>query len=163
MKCINKVILGSCLLLAQSVFAHGPEPVPLQDVPIPPVPGLLDGVDPIIKDKAMAIALGKALWWDINVGSDGMVCAGCHGRAGAGQRVKNQLNPGLHSLKPSGQTFQAMASGPGTGGPNYTVNQRDFPFYQFNDPLNKASGVKFSTDDVLSSAGTFSGDFIGVS
>jgi len=163
MKSINKVILGSCLLLAQSVFAHGPEPVPLQDVPIPPVPGLLDGVDPIIKDKAMAIALGKALWWDINVGSDGMVCAGCHGRAGAGQRVKNQLNPGLHSLKPSGQTFQAMASGPGTGGPNYTVNQRDFPFYQFNDPLNKASGVKFSTDDVLSSAGTFSGDFIGVS
>ena len=163
MKSINKVILGSCLLLAQPVFAHGPEPGPLQDVPIPPVPGLLDGADPIIKDKDMAIALGKALWWDNNVGSDGMVCAGCHGRAGAGQRVKNQLNPGQHSLKPSGQTFQAMASGLGSGGPNYTVNTRDFPFYQFNDPLDKGSGVKFSTDDVLSSAGTFSGDYIGAS
>ena len=143
MKNINKVILGSCLLLAQSVFAHGPEPGPLQDVPIPPVPGLLDGADPIIKDKNMAIALGKAFFWDMNVGSDGYSCAGCHGRAGAGQRVKNQLNPGTHSIKPSGQTFQAMASGPGTGGPNYTVNKRDFPFFQYNKPLDKASGVKF--------------------
>ena len=109
MKTINKLILVSCLLLAQSVFAHGPEPGPLQDVPIPPVPGLLDGPDPIIKDKNMAIALGKAFFWDMNVGSDGYSCAGCHGRAGAGQRVKNQLNPGTHSIKPSGQTFQAMA------------------------------------------------------
>ena len=163
MKNIETIILVGWLLLAPSVFAHGPEPGPLQDVPIPPVPGLMDGPDPIIIDKTMAIALGKALWWDMNVGSDGMVCAGCHGRAGAGQRLKNQMNPGLHSLKPSGKTFEAMASGPGTGGPNYTVNTRDFPFYQYNDPLNKASGVKFSTNDVLSSAGTFSGDFIGAS
>jgi len=58
MKSINKVF-WELLLLAQTVFAHGPDPDRLQDVPIPPVPGLLDGADPIIKDKAMAIALAR--------------------------------------------------------------------------------------------------------
>ena len=44
---------------------------------------LTDGPDPIVVDEAKAIALGKALFWDVNVGSDGMACASCHFHAGA--------------------------------------------------------------------------------
>ncbi|MDO8844308.1 cytochrome-c peroxidase [Methylicorpusculum sp.] len=159
-------ILLSMMMLMQEVNAHGPFPASLQGAPIPPVPGLLDGADPIVVNKAEAIALGKALFWDANVGSDGMACASCHYHAGADDRVKNQLNPGLRSPKPSGQTFQTTASG-AAGGPNYTLTKSDFPFHQFEDPFqlpeNGLTGVvKFSSDDVVSSAGTFSGEFKGV-
>src|SRR5262245_16406192 len=37
-----------------------------------------------VSDPAMARALGKALFWDMQVGSDGVqACASCHFRAGA--------------------------------------------------------------------------------
>lgn len=161
MRLIDKFVLGGCLLLTQAVFAHGPTPVPLQRVPVPPVPGLVDGADPIVVNKDMAIALGKALFWDVNVGSDGMACGSCHFHAGADRRVKNQINPGLKSALPSGQTFETMPSG--GGGANYTLSKSDFPIHRFNNPLDKASGVAFSSDDVVSSAGTFSGNFSGAS
>ena len=48
----------------------------------------------IIKDKKAAIALGKMLFWDSQVGSDGIACASCHFQAGADNRIKNQINPG---------------------------------------------------------------------
>src|SRR5437879_12164005 len=53
-----------------------------------------------IKDRTAAIALGKALFWDMAVGSDGQACATCHLPAGADSRSKNQLNPGFRSVPP---------------------------------------------------------------
>jgi len=153
----NKVLWLSAMLIAQGSYAHGPQPMPLQNVPLPPVPGLLDGADPIVVNKDKAIALGKALFWDVNVGSDGMACGSCHFHAGVDHRVKNQLNPGLKSSNPSGQTFEAMFAG--SGGPNYTMTAADFPLVKFNNPLDKASGLLFATDDIMSSAGPFGGDF----
>ena len=42
-----------------------------------------------------AIRLGKALFWDIQAGSDNKTaCATCHFQAGADGRSRNQLNPG---------------------------------------------------------------------
>ncbi|MCX7089144.1 MAG: cytochrome-c peroxidase [Methylococcales bacterium] len=152
------VLLSGGLLLSQVSIAHGPLPVSLKGAPIPPVPGLTDGSDPVVVDKNMAIALGKALFWDINVGSDGVACASCHFHAGADSRVRNQLNPGFNSPKASGKTFEKTASG-GTGGANYTLNKRDFPAHQFKDPFDKLSEVIFDSDDVVSSAGTFNADF----
>ncbi|NOT10788.1 MAG: cytochrome-c peroxidase [Methylococcaceae bacterium] len=154
------LILG--LLVCQGALAHGPLPSSLQGVPIPPVPGLVDGADPIVVNKNAAIALGKALFWDVNVGSDGMSCGSCHFHAGADRRVKNQINPGQKSSNPSGQTFQPTASG-AAGGPNYTLNVDDFPFHQYVDPVDVSSGLLFSSDDVVSSSGTFSGIFSGTS
>ena len=155
------------ILISEAIFAHGPQPTPLQNVPVPPVPGLLDGSDPIVVDKAKAIALGKALFWDVNAGSDGMACASCHFHAGADRRIKNQINPGQKGIDSSpdstAQTFEQLPSGASSSGPNYTVKAGDFPTFRYNDPFNKASGLSFSTDDVVSSAGTFSGDFSGVS
>lgn len=56
----------------------------------PPVPGLSD----YVVDEDAAIRLGKALFWDQQVGSDGMACASCHYHAGADSRVVHQLSPG---------------------------------------------------------------------
>ncbi len=62
---------------------------------LPPVsPQLAVGAG-IIKNKQMAIALGKALFWDIQAGSEGQACASCHFSAGADSRIRNQLSPGL--------------------------------------------------------------------
>ncbi len=159
MKRIIKIVLGTSLVLTQTVFAHGPKPMSLIDAPIPPVPGLVDGPSPIVVDKNMAIALGKALFWDMNVGSDGMSCGSCHFHAGADGRVKNQINPGEKSSNASGKIFDTLQSG--AGGANHTLKLSDFPLHAFNDPLRQASGVKHSTDDVVASAGTFSGEFKG--
>ena len=136
-------------------------PVSLQNVPIPSVPGLLDGNSSIVVDKTAAIALGKALFWDQSVGSDGQACASCHFSAGADGRVKNQINPGQKSTQATGLTFDALPSG--GGGPNHVLTADDFPLHRFSDPLSNGSPIVFNTDDVVSSAGTFGGQFNGAS
>ena len=161
MRLFNKLIIGCCLPFSQVVHSHGPKPLPLVNATPPPVPGLVDGPNPIVVNKNIAIALGKALFWDMNVGSDGIACASCHFHAGADRRIKNQINPGDKSSKPGGSTFGQTAAG--QLGPNYTLSSDDFPLHQFNDPSDNHSGVKFTTDDVISSSGTFSGEFTGSS
>lgn len=154
-------ILMLAALLAGEAAAHGNTPPSLQGVEIPATPGLLDGDAPIIIDKTAAIQLGKALFWDVNVGSDGMACASCHFHAGVDSRIKNQLSPGyLTKRAPTTQTFEATASG-GTGGPNYTLKRSDFPLHRLANPGDKESAVLFNTDDIVSSAGVFSARFNG--
>jgi cytochrome c peroxidase len=145
-------------LSATEVNAHGNTPPSLQGIAMPVTPGLLDGNAPIVVNKTAAIALGKALFWDSNVGSDGIACASCHFHAGADVRTQNQLSTGAFNRTATGKTFQVTASG-NQGSPNYVLNARDFPFYQIADPSNKDSQVLFSTDDVVSSSGTFSHKF----
>ena len=161
MRFINKLVIGCCLPFSQVVHSHGPKPFPLVNVEPPPVPGLIDGPDPIVVNEDIAIALGKALFWDMNVGSDGMACASCHFHAGADRRVKNQINPGDKSTNPTGVTFGSTAAG--DLGPNYTLSIADFPLHQYNNPLDQNSGATFSTDDAVTSGGTFSGEFSGAS
>jgi cytochrome c peroxidase len=156
---INTIGAAGFFFVTNITFAHGPTPVSLQNVPIPPVPGLTDGADPIVINKTAAIALGKALFWDVNVGSDGMSCGSCHFSAGVDSRTKNQINPGLKSSNPSGQTFDTFPNG--TGGPNYTLTLADFPLHRLSDPADKFSTVTYTTDDVVSSSGTFSGTYTG--
>ena len=73
---------------------HGLESLRLavrQDGGVP----LPETLDDFIKDLKAAIQLGKALFWDMQVGSDGVVaCATCHFHAGTDNRTKNALNPG---------------------------------------------------------------------
>src|SRR5262245_23293819 len=64
---------------------------PLSTVPVPPV----FGIEGILADKTAAIQLGKALFWDMQAGSDDtQACASCHFNAGADSRAINQINPG---------------------------------------------------------------------
>jgi cytochrome c peroxidase len=130
-----------------------PPLVSLKTVAIPPVWGLED----YVRDKPAAIALGKALFWDAKVGSDGQACASCHFHAGADNRLKNQLNPGQRG---GDNLFNATPTG--GGGPNYTLKPADFPLFRLFDPKDRNSAVVFETNDVVSSQGTFSGDFVGL-
>src|SRR3954465_6745450 len=78
------------------------------DVPTP------TGIDRFIKDSTAATKLGKALFWDMQAGSDGRTaCASCHFNAGADNRSRNQVNP-------HGGSFAGK-------GPNGQLTAADFP------------------------------------
>jgi cytochrome c peroxidase len=155
--------LAGIVLRVPALMAHGVIPASLKGVQVPTVPGLLSGKSPIIRSRAHAIALGKALFWDIQVGSDGVACATCHYHAGIDARVTNQLSPGRSpTTRPAAATFEPMRSH-AIGGPNYTLRQSDFPLHDLADPLDIQSQVLFTTDDVVGSAGSFGGEFRGTS
>ena len=123
---------------AQLPAPHPPATPPpsLKTVPVP-VP---DNYSDFVKDRAAAIALGKALFWDTQVGSDGRVaCASCHFQAGADVRTVNQLNPGANHV------FDV-------GGPNHTYSATDFPFHQLANPDDRRTVIR-SKDDVSGSQG----------
>ena len=150
------------LLLPRLLAANGDFPVPLKGVKVPVTPGLTTGSNRIVVDRQAAIQLGKALFWDVRVGSDGIACGTCHFHAGADRRTRNQLDTGvLHTASASGRTFETTASG-AQGAPDYALTAGDFPLLQFANPADKYSAVIFQTDDVVSSAGTFLGGFRGV-
>ena len=123
-------------------------PPSLKLVPVPEPPNLLD----FVQDRQAAIRLGKALIWDMQVGSDGVTaCATCHFQAGADVRTKNQLNTGG-----DGQ-FQV-------GGPNVSLTPDLFPLHQRRSPVDQeASGVLRDTNDVLGSQGVRASAFVDIS
>src|SRR5919197_194671 len=68
--------------------------------------------------------LVKALFWDMQVGSDGVQsCGSCHAHAGADNRTKNQINPN-HLGGDLTFTFP----------PNHDLQRSDFPFRKLADP-----------------------------
>ena len=152
------------LLLAPCLgWSHGLPPDSLRGIKVPKTPGLSNGNRPIIISDRYARILGKALFWDTNLGSDGMACASCHYHAGADERITNQMNPGQRHLdSTTGETFQPTASG-ASGGVNYTLKRSDFPTYQLSDPTDRTSPIKFRSDDVIGSSGTNLGLFQSVS
>ncbi|MCB1745075.1 MAG: cytochrome-c peroxidase, partial [Gammaproteobacteria bacterium] len=155
------LILGATW--AGLTHAHfGPIPMSLKGVPVPPVPGLLDGPAPIVVDEQKAIALGKALFWDMNVGSDGVACASCHFHAGADARVKNQIAPSARRSPRAdvpGATFDLSPDGRARG-VNSILRRIDFPLHRTADPLAPNAEVLYSSDDIVGSAGTFAGRFV---
>ena len=51
-------------------------------------PPEVPGIERYVRDPKVLIALGKALFWDMQVGSDGRTaCATCHFHAGADHRA----------------------------------------------------------------------------
>ena len=147
---------------AQNVVAHGDltgKNLSLYSIPV--TSGLLDGNSPIVLDKNAAIQLGKALFWDTNVGSNGVACASCHFHAGADMRSENQLNPGmLHiSNTVSSKKFELSNQ---DAKPNYTLKSADFPFFKFSNVDDINSKILFQTDDVVGSAGVFQQQFVSI-
>jgi cytochrome c peroxidase len=118
-----------------------------------------------VKNQTAAIQLGKAFFWDMQVGSDGIVaCATCHFSNGVDRRLKNTLNPGTEA---GDTTFGNDPSGnqdfPGFG-PNYTLDPvNDFPFHQRAEPADaRSSPILRDTNDVVGSQGVRLSDFTGV-
>jgi cytochrome c peroxidase len=120
-----------------------------------------DGLDQVLNPggaaRQAAIQLGKALFWDMQVGSDGQACASCHFHAGADSRTKNQLSPDAGSFgHASGTGFSRLGSG---GGPNHRLTPSDFPFHRLEDELARTSPLLHDSDDVCSSQSVFHATF----
>jgi cytochrome c peroxidase len=114
-----------------------------------------------VKDKAAAIRLGKALFWDMQAGSDGIqACGSCHFHAGADSRAKNQVSPGLQRVHaPSGEANPDLAF---DISPNSTLTAADFPLRKLANPDDRNSEVLEDTNDVVGSQGVASKEFVGV-
>jgi cytochrome c peroxidase len=140
----------------------------LANVPTPEVENLSEFLKPGRGSRKAAIRLGKTLFWDMQVGSDGQACGSCHFHAGADSRERNQLSPGLKINDPALQgTFDSTAIG--VGGPDYTLLEKDFPFHQLvildedgTAGEKRASEVFFDSNDVVSSMGVFAANFIDI-
>jgi len=111
----------------------------------PPLPDDLASFVPPERFDA-AVALGKALFWDVQLGGDGMTaCATCHYRAGINQRPTNTLHPGADGVFAVTQT--------GGGGVNYELRSGDYPFHRFLNRLTGIGDVVSSVDDVRGATG----------
>ena len=127
---------------------------PLSTVPVPPV----FGMEGILADKTAAIELGKALFWDMQAGSDDIqACASCHFNAGADSRAINEINPG----QAGGDNKFEMGSGPnyhlsaGTSGAGFGgYHDGDYPFHKVANPADRFS-VLSDVNDVTGSQGVF--------
>ncbi|WP_068311170.1 cytochrome-c peroxidase [Polycladidibacter hongkongensis] len=87
-------------------------PGSLKGWPVPTPENLAD----FVKDPIIAAKLGKALFWDMQVGSDGVqACASCHFSAGADPRA-------------TGQSFVE------------NLSMASFPFAMPNDPADRKLG-----------------------
>ncbi|BDC49251.1 hypothetical protein F183_A15670 [Bryobacterales bacterium F-183] len=115
---------------------------PLKSVAVPRPANL----EQYVRDETALIALGKALFWDMQAGSDGTTaCATCHFHAGADHRLQNQLaspHNGSYALSP-----------------NTTLKADDFPFRLLANPGNNNSAVLRDSRLVAGSAGVFRIDF----
>ncbi len=117
-----------------------------------------------VKNVKEAIRLGKALFFDMQLGGDGVqACVSCHFHAGADPRTKNQISPGLLRVKgqPDGKIkgLHNAAADSDTGfqvhQPDQTVTPGDFPFVTAVEQANH-------TNDVMSSMGVKDGFFLAV-
>ncbi len=125
-------------------------PQSLKQVRVPGPPE--DMLAALVQDKRAALELGKALFWDVRVGSDNKTaCASCHFHAGADNRVKNQIGPGLLINPPDTQFDVGKLSA--RQGTNYTLSAADFPL------LVTGAG---DANDVIASQGVFLSDFNGL-
>ncbi len=137
-----------------------------------PLPGNLDIY---VKNREAALQLGKALFWDMQTGSDGVqACATCHFHAGADHRSSNQLNPDLltfadkhtdnvrgyfNAARISDLRFEIKL-------PNESLTRLDFPFVKTIQAFTRNSNGTLSpaannSNDIASSMGVFFTQFDG--
>jgi cytochrome c peroxidase len=142
---------------------------------VPPIgtpnnPGFLINTDPnnvtpsnendYVRDRSRAMQLGKALFWDMQVGSDGVQsCGTCHfNGTGTDSRTKNQLNPNHLG---GDLTLQL----PGADGTNKAANQEltlaDFPFRKLANPEIAADPLCTSPITASVNGGVLENNFPG--
>lgn len=148
--------MGAALpVQAQHRVPNNQVPLPLGEISVPGVQQAAPGgkrsapvASPYLKDRAAAVALGKALFWDMQLGSDGKTaCASCHFHAGTDPRSRHQVHPAL--------------GGFGSVGLNGTLSRDHFPLTRYQDPGNRDS-ARTSWGAVVGSQGTFLEQLAGV-
>ncbi len=141
--------------------------VSLKTVPVP-VP--LD-IGNYISNQFAAEQLGKALFWDMQVGSDGVqACATCHFHAGADVRTRNQLSPGILGGDEQYGNNNIGLPEPAADAlrPDMELTSTHFPFHRLTDqhvrgePLQNPGNVVRDTNDVVSSQGVVLTQFVDI-
>lgn len=135
-----------------------------------------------VKNRKAALVLGKALFWDMQVGSDGIqACASCHFQAGADIRSKNQVSTQgrrvldrrdgeikgyFFSPADPDTTFETVFGR--TWAPNFKLFGKDFPLVITQNALIRA-GESILPDtyagnrnDVVGSMGVAPATFAGI-
>lgn len=149
--------IAIAVVIAGHIASAQVSPPPLNTVVVPKPSNL----GTFVKDEKAAIKLGKALFWDMQVGSDGIqACATCHFHAGADNRSKNQISPGLLRVNANktpnpDKTFNAG----NVSAPNYQLKPEDFPFHKLQNPNDRSSTVLADSNDITSSQGVFNAEF----
>ena len=140
-----------------------------------------------VRNRNVAIALGKSLFWDMQVGSDGVQsCGTCHfNGTGTDTRTKNQVNPNhlggdlTFTLKPPNGTLVAadfplhklinheVAGDPACTTPllasvNAGVLENNFPLGVTDLEVCNAANVLSDTNDVVSSMGVVFSPFTDI-
>lgn len=134
----------------------------------------------IIANKQWALILGKALFWDMQAGSDNQACASCHFSAGADSRIRNQLSPGFLRKPTEDTSFGSILNYDGeiiAGAQSgltksqaengnyhsldatYTLLEEDFPLHHIADYKDRNSAILISTNDAVSSSGSYDSVF----
>src|SRR5262245_8036730 len=107
------------------------------------------GLGRYVVDTQALVVLGKALFWDVQVGSDGRTaCATCHFHAGADHRVTNQI------AGPPTSTAAVR--------PNTSLTIGDFPFHAFENPNDNSSSATRDRRDVVGSAVVVNRTFVDI-
>lgn len=135
------------VIAAPPILLTSLKTVPNPVLPTGPTGAIRGDLTAYIANQPAAIQLGKALFWDMQAGSDNKTaCATCHFQAGADGRTRNQLHPGADGVW---DTYAGIA-------PNYAFNSggNDFPL---TIPLNR------DTDDIVGSQGVRLSTFKGFS
>lgn len=149
------LLVVSSLLVWSPVTAQAADPASLKTIPVP----MPENLDFYVADQAAAVRLGKALFWDMQIGSDGMTaCASCHFHAGTDSRTRNTLSAGQDG---------SFDVGPGA---NADLRRADFPFHALVDPEERGSGgldpddpmVLRSHDDRVGAQGVVKTQFLRV-
>ena len=149
LKLSTTTALGAGIVM---MFMAGQAPAQsLKSIPIPEPPAIWR----FIRDNAAAVKLGKALYWDMQLGSDGMTaCATCHFHAGADSRTRNTVNPGTRAA--------GVAVFEGANAPNSVVKKPHFPYVDFVDPVQPALGTLSEVHDVVGSQGVAMKNFVDI-
>ncbi len=120
---------------------------PLNSVAVP----IPSNIDDFVANREAAVALGKALFWDMQAGSDGKVaCATCHFHAGGDARISNTL--GLPKDNPNNVRLRS---------PITKLKESDFPFARLSssNPLDPTSVIIENRQEIVGSKGVELRDF----
>ena len=144
----SSLLITSLLLAAFTVAvpAHA-LPVSLNQVPVPePV-----NLGKFVVNKNAAITLGKALFWDMQLGSDGLTaCATCHFHAGTDSRTRNTLHAGVDGKFDNGNSR-----------PNADLTLADFPLVRFVNPVDRTT-ARTERDDRIGAQGVNKTQFLSI-
>ncbi len=127
-------------------------------------------LDEFIRDPVAAKALGKALFWDIQVGSDGgTACATCHHHAGADGRISDSMHPGTDGIFGGAQNGSRRSVLPGEdfNGQSFPTSSLGISLDRFDRQLQQGIAPYFSPslrniDDIVGSAGVIQRDFAAI-